>query len=332
MKETRSRSKRQTKQGGHVERAGSRPAAPSPTIQPAMAPRADLGQDGQPTGPIDLLARSTDYEPARYTLEYIRLVKDYVDGCLTSCLEKHAPEIAPLVDCHFFLTRYATLAQAGRVTRFDNDHIGDTLTLAVRILHSVTQGQASQDGQPTGDDHQAGQSSARAATPQPTMGDVTGQARADGQPMPNTAPLFSGAIMDKSLAAVLFQTYARIVALSWRHHFKFTDWLTMPELERSLGRNRAIILRHIRQLESLKLIEWLPDVRNRYRFFIKQDHADMGQGGQPTGDDHQGGQSSAHPGGSARAHGAGTGQARKTPPRHQGRPRRSPKAQSKPRA
>ncbi len=85
---------------------------------------------------------------------------------------------------------------------------------------------------------------------------------------PKMTPVPSSVIMDQGIRATLLQTYERILALACRHDYKFTDWLTLDELQSILGVDRATILRHVGPLKACKLLDWTTDGKNRYRFSI----------------------------------------------------------------
>lgn len=94
--------------------------------------------------------------------------------------------------------------------------------------------------------------------------------------LPRTTPLLTEVIMNPALAPALFQTYARLYASAWRHEHKYTEWLTLENIQKLLGRltsdgdtriDRATIFRRLGALRELLLIRWETN-KNRIRIYF----------------------------------------------------------------
>jgi len=84
---------------------------------------------------------------------------------------------------------------------------------------------------------------------------------------PKYTPLQSGVIRS-ALDAKLFHTYARLIALAWKHDFKRTDWLTEDDLVDAIGLDWSNVKRHLTQLKQAGLLAWDTDRKNGKRFSI----------------------------------------------------------------
>jgi hypothetical protein len=82
---------------------------------------------------------------------------------------------------------------------------------------------------------------------------------------PLFTPILTALILDRSMPAGLFHSYARLYAMAWRNNFQFTDPLDFDrELTQLLGIRRAQARQHLRLLRFARLLTWQSDGHNRY--------------------------------------------------------------------